>query len=73
VFGEPQQAVDQRGQIPQVSFQMALDAMIQLFGMEQLSHPTEIGFDRETLIPRSAFAAFDVRWRRIGFTQVLSG
>jgi hypothetical protein len=65
VFCQPQQTIDQGCQIPQARLQMTLDTMIQLFGMKQLSHPTQIGFDGEALIPRVAFAAVDVGWRRI--------
>jgi hypothetical protein len=63
VFCQAQQTIDQRRQIPQACFQMALDAMIQLFGVKQFSHPTQVRFDREALIPRAALTQFDVaRW-----------
>src|SRR4051812_36818504 len=43
---------------------MALDTMIQLFGMKQLGYPTQVRFNGEALIPRSPCAAVDVgRWR----------
>ena len=60
MLGQPEQTIDQRRQIPQARFQMALDAMIQLFGMKQLGHPTQVRFDGEALIQRSPFAAVDV-------------
>src|SRR5215211_3577845 len=69
VFCQAQQAIDQRCQIPQARFQMALDAMIQLFGMKQLRYPTQVRFDGEALIPRSTFAAVNVGRRRIFLAQ----
>src|SRR6185295_14691440 len=69
VLRQPEQTIDQRRQIPQARFQMALDTMIQLFGMKQLGHPTQVRFDREALIPRSTCATVDVGWRRILFAQ----
>jgi len=48
---------------------MALDTMIQLFGMKQLGHPTQVRFDREALIPRSTFATVDVGWWRVFLAQ----
>ena len=43
--------------------------MVQLLGMKQLGHPPQIRFDREALIPRVAFTAFDVGWWRVFLTQ----
>src|ERR1051325_1614137 len=48
---------------------MALNPMIQLLGMKQLSYPTQVGLDRETLVPRTTFTAVNVRCRRILFTK----
>src|SRR5689334_2815872 len=48
---------------------MALDAMIQLFGMKQLGHPTQVRFDGEALIPRAALTQFDVVRRSVLFPQ----
>jgi hypothetical protein len=73
VFGQAQQTIDQRRQIPQAGLQMALNSMIQLFGMKQLSHPTQIGFDREALIPTAALTQFDVPRRGILFPQAQVG
>ena len=73
MLGEPQQTVDQRGQIPQAGFQMTLDPMIQLFGVEQLGHPTQIRFDRKALVPRPALAALDIERRRVFLAQAEVG
>src|SRR5215212_1482635 len=48
---------------------MALGAMIELFGMKQLRHPTQIGFDGEALIPRAALTQFDVARLCVLFPQ----
>ena len=71
MLGNTQQAVDQRGQIPQASFQMLFDPMIHLLGMKELSHPTEIGFDAEALVPPPALTALDVLGGRVFGPQAL--
>src|SRR4029078_11894863 len=47
--------------------------MIELFGMKQFSHPTQVRFDREALIPRAALTQFDVARRGVLFAQAQVG
>ena len=69
MLGQAQQTVDQRRQIAQVRFQMLGDAMIQLFGMEQLGHPTQVRFDRKALIPGPALTILEIVLRRVFFAK----
>jgi rhamnulokinase len=52
---------------------MRFHAMLQLLGMEQLGHPTQVGFDRESLVPTPASTALDIERRGIFFTKALIG
>src|SRR6266545_7961800 len=52
---------------------MLRDPMIQLLGMKQLGHPTQVRFDSKALVPGTASTALDVLRRGLLFTKALVG
>ena len=52
---------------------MLLDAMLQLLGMKQLRHPTQVGFDGKTLVPGAPRTALDILCWGVLLTKVLVG
>jgi hypothetical protein len=52
---------------------MLLDAMLQLLGMKQLRHPTQVSFDGKTLVPGAPRTALDILCWGVLLTKALVG